>query len=231
MRTVVMPRRGLLLLAALLVLLGKPYARAAETPVNPNQIAVMLLVDYARSYGYQVMLARVQVDRDQAQFERDSALLKQKEQLYRSRRIPAVEIEIARLKDTWNRAQLVVSTKSLSFVRAEYEAMVQLAQHLGGGERLTAEALYATFRKGWEAGCEKGPDEVAATKARFDFMVKTVARAGQLRKQGLEPLSSVLDKQAQLEVARSEYDNRSGSLESCRRLLFPSLDDILAIKP
>src|SRR4051794_19737943 len=138
-------RSALVLLASVLPVFTLASARAAEESVNGNQIAVMLLVDYGRSYGYQVMLAKIQIDRDQAQFERDSKLLKQKEELYRRKRIPEIELEIARLKDTWNRAQLVVSTKSLGFVRAEYEAMAQLAKHVGGGERLSAEALYATF--------------------------------------------------------------------------------------
>ena len=218
----------------ILFLCGAPFALKAQTPnpniVSNNQIAVMLLVDYARSYGYQSMMAKIQLDRDRAQFERDAQLLKQKEELHRRKSVPLIELEIAQLKDVWNRAQLVVSEKSLAFVQAEYQAMVQLAKHFGGVP-VTTEALYATFRKGWDAGCEKGPDEVAAAKARFEFLKKLVERSRQLYRERVETRSSVLEKEAQLEIARSEYDNRASSLEVCRNLLFPSLDDVQAIKP
>ena len=45
------------------------------------------------------MLAAIQVDVVKAQIERDQALLKQKEELYRKKAIPLIELEIARLKD------------------------------------------------------------------------------------------------------------------------------------
>lgn len=124
----------------------------------------------------------------------------------------------------------MVSEKSLAFIQAEYQAMVQLAKHFGGVP-VTTEALYATFRKGWDAGCEKGADEVAAAKARFEFLVKLVERSRQLYRERVETRSSVLEKETQLEIARSEYDNRASSLEVCRNLLFPSLEDVQAIKP
>lgn len=232
MRPVITSRCIAAVLGLSIGLLGAAMARAADQPaVNNNQIAVLLLVDYARSYGYQTMLARIQLDGDRARFERDSKLLQQKEELYRRKVIPLVELEIAKLKDTWNRAQLVVSEKSLVFVQAEYEAMKQLARHIGGGKPLATEELYATFRKGWDAGCEKGPDEAAAAKAKYDFLVKVVARAQELNRQRNESLSSLLDKQTQMEVARAEYDNRAAALDQCRKLLFPSLEDIQAIKP
>jgi hypothetical protein len=206
-------------------------ARAAEPQqATDKQVAVLLLVDYARSYGYQVMMARIQLERDRTQFERDAKLFEQKKELHRRKVIPSLELEIAELKDTWNRAQLVVAQKNLDYVQAEYEAMVQLARHFGGSS-VTAEALYATFRKGWDAGCAKGPDEVAAAKARLDFMVKVVDRARQLHKERNEPLSSLLEKEAQLGFARSEYQNRAGSVSRCRDLLFPSLQDIQAVGP
>jgi hypothetical protein len=208
-----------------------PSPRALESgAANNHQMAVMLLVDYGRSYGYQTMMAKIQLERDRAEFERDSKLLLQKEELYRRKAIPLIELEIARLKDTWNRAQLVVAEKSLMFVQAEYEATVQLARHFGGVP-VTVEALYATFRRGWEAGCEKGPDEVAAAKAREDFLIKVVDRAEGLYRQRNVSASSLLEKRAQLEIARSEYRHRAESVGKCRALLFPSLEDILAIKP
>lgn len=224
--------RAILILGFVLPLFGSVTAHASDPAlVNNNQIAVMLLVDYARSYGYQSMLAKIQIDRDRAQFERDATLLKQKEELYRRKAIPLVELEIAQLKDTWNKAQLIVSEKSLTFVQAEYQAMVQLAKHVGGGESLTTERLYATFRRGWDAGCEKGPDEAEAAKARFDFLAKAVARSEELYKKRNESLAYLLEKQTQMEVARSDYQNRANSLNLCRNLLFPSLQDVLAIKP
>lgn len=217
-----------------LALGGMMSAARAQAPdpaiASNNQIAVMMLVDYARSYGYQTMMARIQLDRDRAQFERDTKLLKQREELYQRKSIPLIELEIAQLKDVWNRAQLVVSEKSLAFVQAEYQAMVQLAKHFGGVPT-TTEALYATFRKGWDAGCDKGPDEVTAAKARFEFLKKLVDRSRQLYRQRTEKLSSVLEKESQLEVARSEYDNRAASLDVCRKLLFPSLQEVKDIKP
>lgn len=82
---------------------GGPLAAQAQIPdptiVSNNQIAVMLLVDYARSYGYQSMMAKIQLDRDRAQFERDAQFLKQKEELHRRKSVPLIELEIAQLKN------------------------------------------------------------------------------------------------------------------------------------
>jgi hypothetical protein len=229
-----MPGFRLAPLSALLAGLVATFATAAHAAdpqiASSNQIAVLMLVDYGRSYGYQSMMARIQIDRDRAQFERDATVLAQKKDLYQRKAIPLVELEIAQLKDTWNRAQLVVSEKNLVYIQSEYQAMVQLARHFGGSP-VTTEAIYSTFSKGWNAGCEKGPDELAAAKARFDFLEKVVARADQLHRQRNEPLSSLLEKQVQFEVARSEYQNRANSLDRCRELLFPSLEDVLSIKP
>jgi len=204
---------------------------AQDTPANNNQIAVLMIVDYGRSYGYQTMIARIQLETDRAELERDRVVLAQKEELFRNQRIPQVEVDIARLKDEWNRRQLVVSEKSLAYVSAEYEAMIQLARHFGGGQPATAEMLYATFRRGWDAGCDKGPDEVAAMKARMDFLAKSLERARQLHAQQNESYASVLEKETQLKIATADYGNRAAGIEKCRIVLFPSLSDILAIKP
>jgi hypothetical protein len=217
-------------LLATLCLVAAPVA-AQDTPVNTNQIAVLMMVDYGRSYGYQVTLARIQLDIDRAELERDRIVLRQKEELYRNNRIPQAELEIAQLKDEWNRRQLVVSEKSLVYVSAEYEAMIQLARHFGGGQPVSAEALYGTFRRGWDAGCDKGPDEVAAMKARMDFLAKSVDRARQLLAQQNESYASVLEKEAQLRIATADHDQRAAGIEKCRSVLFPSLADILAVKP
>lgn len=217
-------------LVAALCMVAGPVA-AQEAPINNNQVAVLLMVDYGRSYGYQTMMARIQLDTDRAELDRDRTILRQKEELYRTRRIPLAELEIAQLKDEWNRRQLIVSEKNLAYVSAEYEAMIQMARHFGGGQSLSAETLYATFRRGWDAGCDKGPDEVAAMKARMDFLAKSLDRARQLYAQQNESYASVLEKETQLRIATADHDHRAASLDKCRAVLFPSLADILAIKP
>lgn len=223
-----MSRAGTLL--AMLCLVAAPAA-AQETPVNNNQIAVLMMVDYGRSYGYQTMMARIQLDTDRAELERDRTVLRQKEELYRNKRIPLVELEVAQLKEEWNRRQLIVSEKSLAYVSAEYEAMIQLASHFGGGKLVSAETLYATFRRGWDAGCDKGPDEVAAMKARMDFLAKSLDRARQLLARQNESYTSVLEKETQLKIATADHDHRAAGLDKCRNVLFPSMADILAVKP
>ena len=223
-----MSRAGTLL--AMLCLVAAPAA-AQETPVNNNQIAVLMMVDYGRSYGYQTMMARIQLDTDRAELERDRTVLRQKEELYRNKRIPLVELEVAQLKEEWNRRQLIVSEKSLAYVSAEYEAMIQLASHFGGGKLVSAETLYATFRRGWDAGCDKGPDEVAAMKARMDFLAKSLDRPRQLLARQNESYTSVLEKETQLKIATADHDHRAAGLDKCRNVLFPSMADILAVKP
>jgi hypothetical protein len=91
-----------------------------------------------------------------------------KQELFQRKAIPLIGLKIAPLKETWNRAQLAVSDKSPTFVQPEYQAMVQLAKHFGGVP-VIIEALYATFRKGWDAGCGKGPDEAVVAKTKLDF--------------------------------------------------------------
>lgn len=217
-------------LLAALCLVAAPAA-AQQTPVNNHQIAVLMMIDYGRSYGYQTMMARIQVETGRAELARDRTVLLQKEELYRKNRIPLVELEIARLKDEWNRRQLVVSEKSLAYVSAEYEAMIQLARHFGGGQPVSTEALYSTFRRAWDAGCDKGPDEVAAMKARMDFLAKSLERARQLYARQHESYASVLEKETQLTIATADHDHRSAGLDKCRTVLFPPLTDILSVKP
>lgn len=147
------------LAAALVAFLASRPTLSSEqdAPITDQQLAVMLFVDYGRSYGYQTMMARIQLDTVKAEFERDRDLLEMKEQLFREHSIPLVELEIAQLKDAWNRKQLIVAEKSLAYVSAEYEAMSQMANHFAGVE-MPIGTLYATFRRGWDAGCDKGPD-------------------------------------------------------------------------
>lgn len=203
-------------------------SRDAAKPVNDRQVAVMMFVDYGRSYGYQSMLAAIQIDVVKAQMARDQALLKQKEELYRKKAIPLVELEIARLKDLWNRKQLVVAEKSLATVSAQYQAMGEMAKHFGG-VNVPADALYATFRRAWDAGCEKGPDEVEAMRAWAAFATKSAERARQLNRQGRETKAALFEKQMQQTIAQANYEQRASRLDRCRTVLFPSLDDILTV--
>jgi hypothetical protein len=232
-------RTGRRLAAAvfLAVLTGQTAAAAEETAADPAgvplshaQLSVLMFVDQGRSYGYQVMMARIQLDTVRADLERDAALLARNEELYGRNAIPLIDLEIARLKDTWNRRQLVVAEKNLAFVSAEYEAMALAARHFGRGDVAAAE-LYETFRRGWEAGCAKGPDEVEAMQAWVDFAARSLDRARDLQARNVEPYGTVLEREAQLAIARSNYENRRAGLERCRNVLFPSLDDILAIAP
>ncbi len=196
--------------------------------VSDRQVAVMMFVDYGRSYGYQSMLAAIQIDAVKAQIARDQALLTQKEELHRKRAIPLIELEVARLKDLWNRKQLVVAEKSLATVSAQYQAMGEMAKHFGGAN-VPADALYATFRRAWDAGCDKGPDEVEAMRAWADFATKSAERARQLNRLGRETKTSLLEKLTQQAIAQSNYEQRASRLDRCKAVLFPELKDILAV--
>jgi hypothetical protein len=200
----------------------------AAKPVSDRQVAVMMFVDYGRSYGYQSMVAAIQIDVVKAQIARDQALLTQKEELYRKKVIPFIELDIARLKNLWNRKQLVVAEKSLATVSAQYEAMADMARHFGGVD-VPANALYATFRRAWDAGCEKGPDELEAMQAWAQFASRSAERARQLNRLGRETASSLLEKQMQWHVARANYEHRASRLDRCRAVLFPALEEILAV--
>ena len=205
-------------------------SQEAAKPVTDRQIAVMMFVDYGRSYGYQTLLASIQIDVVKAQIERDQALLKQKEELFARKAIPRIEVEIARLKDLWNRKQLVVAEKSLSTVSAQYAAMGEMAKHFGG-VNVTTDTLYAMFRRAWDAGCDKGPDEVEAMKAWAEFSDKSVERARQLHRAGSESKASLLEKELQQRVARSNYEQRRSRLDRCRAVLFPDIEAIRAVDP
>jgi hypothetical protein len=208
--------------------IGQSFASDANAPVSDRQIALMMFVDYGRSYGYQTMMASIQVDAVKADLERDQELLKQKEALVQKKAAPPIELEIAKLKDTWNRKQLIVAEKSLAVVAAQYKAMAEMAKHFGG-EKIPIKSIYDHFRRGWDAGCEKGPDEAAAMKAWAEYSKKSLERARQLHKTGNESLASLLQKEAQSKVAQSNYEQRFSRLDRCRTVLFPSLEDVIAI--
>jgi hypothetical protein len=226
-----------LALAAALALATAGFASAAVAqsqdaakPVSDRQVAVMMAVDYGRSYGYQSLLANIQVEVVKAQIKRDQALLKQKEVLYRKKAIPLIELEIAQLKDLWNRKQLVVAEKGRATVAAQYEAMTEMAKHFGNVD-VPTEKLYAMFRRGWEAGCEKGPDEVDAMEAWAKFSKASAERARQLHRRGNESLASLLEKEMQQVVAEANYEQRASRLDRCKAVLFPDLKDIQAVSP
>ena len=222
-------------IAALLALgaIGVPWPAVAQDqnatkPVSDRQVAVMMFVDTGRSYGYQATLTTIQVDVVKAQIARDQALLKQKEELYERKVIPLVELEIARLKDLWNRKQLVVAEKSRATVAAQYEAVTEMAKHFGGVD-VPTETLYAMFRRAWEAGCAKGPDEVDAMKAWAEFAKASAERARQLNRRGSESLASLLEKEMQQAIAQANYEQRESRLDRCKTVLFPDLQDIQAV--
>jgi hypothetical protein len=221
--------RALAAAAVLAVLPNYPLmAEEGGTPLSQEQLFAMTFVDQGRSYGYQTMMARIHLDTVKAELERDATLLQHNEELYRKKSIPLINLEVSRLKDEWNRKQLVVAEKNLAFVSAEYEAMKLAAQHFGRGG-ISAERLYRAFLRGWEAGCDKGPDEVAAMLAWANFSAKSLESARQLHALNVVPYATVLERGAQFKIAQSNYENRLAGLDRCRQVLFPSLEDILAI--
>lgn len=206
-----------------------PAAAVAEKPaISSDQLLMLYFTDSGRSFGYQVMMARIQIDTVKAELVRDEALLRQNEELHAKNAIPLIDLQISQLKDAWNRKQLIVAEKNLAYVSAEYEAMSQMAEHFAGAQ-IAVEALYSTFRRGWDAGCDKGPDEVVAHQAWAAYAEKSLERARQLNERGSVPDSEVLEREAQLVIARSNYQNRQAGLDRCRKVLFPSLEDVLAL--
>lgn len=200
-----------------------------QTPVTDRQLAVMMYVDYGRSYGYQSMLARIQVDSIKAELDRDRQIAKQNETLLSQNAVSRNEYEISRLKVVWGEKQLIVAEKNLVAINAQYEAMKKMAQHFAG-VTVPRDELYSLFRRGWDAGCDKGPDEVDAMKAWVDYSRKSLERARELNRQGSEPLASVLEKEADLKIAESNYQNRLAGLDRCREVFFPSREEIKAVE-
>ncbi|MCU0720622.1 MAG: hypothetical protein MUC83_13015 [Pirellula sp.] len=200
-----------------------------KTPVTDRQLSVMMFVDYGRSYGYQSMLAQIQIDTIKAELERDRQIAAQLEKLLTKDAISQTEFEIAQLKVIWGEKQLKVAEKNLIAIGSQFEAMKKMAKHFAGVE-VPRDELYEVFRKGWEAGCDKGPDEVDAMKAWVDFCEKSLQRSRALNQQGSESLTSVLEKEAQLKIAEANYRSRKSRLDMCREILFPSLGDIKSIK-
>ena len=218
--------------AAALVAVGAAqptHAQDAAAPITSEQLYVLMFVDQGRSYGYQRMLAQIQLETVQAELERDRAILAQNEDLYRKNAIPLIELEISQLKDAWNRKQLVVAEKNLDAIAAQFTAMREMARHFAGVP-IPVGTLYEAFRTGWEAGCDKGPDEVVAMQAWAAYAEKSLERARQLHERGSLPLTTLLEREAQLRIARSNAENRQARLDRCRTALFPSLEEIMAVR-
>lgn len=69
-----------------------------KTPVTDRQLSVMMFVDYGRTYGYQSMLAQIQVDTMKAELERERRIPVQMENLSKKDAVSQIESEIAQLK-------------------------------------------------------------------------------------------------------------------------------------
>jgi hypothetical protein len=221
-------KRAFLGAALAAAFLAFPFALKAEgTRLTNDQALMLYFTDSGRSFGYQVMMARIQIDTLTAEQARDAAEMKRNQELYAKNAVTLLDLQISQLKDAWNRKQLVVAEKTLVYLAAEYEAMTRLSQHFSG-KGVSVEDMYATFRRGWDAGCDKAPDEVTANRAWAAFAEKSLERARQLNERGSMPDSEVRVREAQLAIAETNYRNRLAGIEQCRAKLFPSLADVMA---
>lgn len=200
-----------------------------KTSVTDRQLSVMMSVDYGRTYGYQGKLWQIQIDTTKAELERDRQIAVQMENVSKKEAVSQIESEIAQLKVIWGEKQLIVAEENLVAVSSQFEAMKRMAKHFSGVE-VPRDEVYEVFRMGWEAGCDKGPDEVDAMKAWVDFSEKSLQLSRVLHQQGNESLKSVLEKEAQLKIAETNYQSRKSRLDMCRKILFPSLEDIKSIE-
>ena len=82
--------------------------------------------------------------------------------------------------------------------------------------------LFAAYRQSWEAGCDKGPDEVDAMAAWVAYDETSFERAQGLHDRGSLPLSTLLERETQATIARANHDARAARLDRCRAVLFPS---------
>jgi hypothetical protein len=69
-------------------------------------------------------------------------------------------------------AQNIVAEKNLEDISAQFDAVREMARHFAGVQ-IPVDTLYADFRRGWEAGCDKGPDEVIAMEAWAAYAEKS----------------------------------------------------------
>jgi hypothetical protein len=203
-------------------------AQSTEAPLSQEQLFVMMYTDQGRTIGYQRLLASIELDKIKAELERDHALLEQNRKLYEKNAIPLIELEISQLKDAWNRKQLIVAEKNAEAIGAQFEAISEIIRYFNG-EPVTVKELYSFYRRSWDAGCDKGPDEVVAMKAWAAYAEKSLERARQLNSRGSQSQAVLLEREAELKIARSNAESRAGRLDRCRAVLFPSLEDIQRI--
>lgn len=203
-------------------------AQGPEMPVTSEQLFLMMFVDQGRTIGYQRMLAGIQLETVRAELERDAAILERNVELFEKNAIPRIELEIAQLKDAWNRKQLLVAEKSAETIGAQFSAMTQIARNFAG-EPIPVEDLFEAYRQSWEAGCDKGPDEVEAMAAWVAYAEASLTRARELHDRGSLPLSTLLERETQVQIARINHDARAARLDRCRAVLFPSLEDVMGV--
>lgn len=203
-------------------------ANEEGTPLTTEQLLLMMFVDQGRTVGYQRLLASIQLDTIKAELERDHAILEQTQKLYDKNAIPLIDLEIAQLKDAWNRKQLIVAEKNADAIAAQFSAITLITEKFMGGS-VTVEEVYAAYRRGWDAGCDKGPDEVIAMEAWEAFARKSMQRAQLLNSRGSLPPNALMEREAQVKIASSNAQSRKGRLDRCRAVLFPSLSDVMAV--
>lgn len=212
-----------------LALAGQPAASQDDpTPVTGAQMFLMLFVDQGRTIGYQRMLAGIQLQTVQAELERDAAILARNLELHEKGAIPRIELEIAQLKDAWNRKQLIVARKSADAIGAQFAAITGIARRFAG-EPVPVAELFDAYLQSWEAGCDKGPDEVDAMAAWVAYAEASLRRAQDLHDRGSLPLATLLERETQAKIARANHDARAARLDRCRAVLFPSLEDVMAV--
>ena len=198
--------------------------------LNDRQVFTLMLIDQGRTLARQELLAQIQLDNVRAELERDRTMLQHKEDKFRHKEISQTEIDIARLKDEWNRRQLFVAEKNVAYFSAERAASSRIAGYFSGAQTSTVD-LYAEFRRAWEAACEQAPDELAAIKAKRDYLERSVERSRDLFMQKTESYEVLIEKEAILQSTRADYSNRLGRLDQCRSTHYPSLEQILKVQP
>ncbi|WP_171096798.1 hypothetical protein [Ruegeria sp. HKCCD7255] len=194
-------------------------------PVTNDQIFMMIFADQGRSVGFQSMIMAIQLETLKAQVDRDAAILARNLELFDRSAISELELEISQLKDAWNRLQMVVAEKNLTTVAAQVAALQLIGDHFAG-KSVPLDDLYAAYLKGWNAGCDKGPAEVRANEAWMAYAEKALMRARELNSRGNLSDATVLQREADLRIARSNYENRDSRLDRCREIFFPSIEEV-----
>jgi len=203
-------------------------AQESDAPVTTEQLFLMMFVDQGRTIGYQRMLAGIQLETVRAELERDQAILERNNELYEKNAIPRIELEIAQLKDACNRKQLIVAEKSAETISGQFSAITHIARNFAG-ESIPVAELFAAYRQSWEAGCAKGPSEVEAMAAWVAYAETSLERAHELHDRGSLPVGTLLERETQVRIARANHDARAARLDRCRAVLFPSLEDVMAV--